>query len=88
MVVDSRGAPKPKGVPNPETWVPPSQQPPPQHPAVKPGEPIPYGTRPPDQPPPPEETIGGGGEETTRGASSTTQQSPLKDQGATKPPTR
>ena len=66
MVVDSRGAPKPKGAANPEVFQAPSAAPPPQHPAHKPGEPIPYGERP--EEPPPEETIGGGGEETTRGA--------------------
>ena len=65
MVVDSRGAPKPKGAANPETFTAPSAQPPPQHPAHKPGEPIPYGER--EEPPPPD--LGEGGGETTEGIS-------------------
>lgn len=63
MVVDSRGTPKPKGAANPETFTAPSAQPPPQHPAHKPGEPIPYGERP-EEPPP---DLGEGGEETLAG---------------------
>ena len=67
----------PKGAPRADMWIAPSQMDPPQYPVVKPGEPLPYGERPPEDTVGGggEDTVGGGGEETTRGT-----------QGATKPP--
>jgi hypothetical protein len=41
MADDKQKIIDPENVPDTHTWVPPSQQPPPQYPAVKPGETVP-----------------------------------------------